>query len=91
MDSRVTRNYILLAVVKRLELAHRLKERPYPLVTILGDPITYRDSIIRLKIELVEIEVKKKKIVILFNILLLGKDKAVLGMPFLKEFNLKIN
>ena len=26
-----------------------------------------------------------------FNILLLGKDKAVLGMPQLQEYNLKIN
>ena len=40
---------------------------------------------------LVKLELKGQKIVILFNILLLGKDKAVLGMPFLREFNLKIN
>jgi len=26
-----------------------------------------------------------------FNILLLGKDKAILGMPWLQEYNLKIN
>jgi hypothetical protein len=26
-----------------------------------------------------------------FNILLLGQDKAVLGMMWLKEYNLKIN
>ena len=39
----------------------------------------------------VEIELKGREIVILFNILLLGKDKAVLGIPFLREFNLKIN
>jgi len=26
-----------------------------------------------------------------FNILLLGNDKAVLGMPWLQEYNLKIN
>ena len=26
-----------------------------------------------------------------FNILLLGQDKAVLGMPQLQEYNLKIN
>ena len=40
---------------------------------------------------LVKIELKGQKIVILFNILLLGKDKVVLGILFLKEFNLKIN
>jgi len=26
-----------------------------------------------------------------FDILLLGNDKAVLGMPWLQEYNLKIN
>ena len=40
---------------------------------------------------LVKVEIKGRKIIISFNILLLGKDKAVLGMPFFKEFNLKIN
>ena len=40
---------------------------------------------------LVELELKNRKIVILFNILLLGKDKVVLGILFLREFNLKIN
>ena len=40
---------------------------------------------------LVEVEIKGRKIVISFNILLLGKDKVVLGILFLKEFNLKIN
>ena len=39
----------------------------------------------------VKVEVKRRKIVTSFNILLLGKDEAVLGMLFLKEFNLKIN
>ena len=40
---------------------------------------------------LVKIELEGQKIVILFNILLLGKDKVVLGILFLREFNLKIN
>ena len=40
---------------------------------------------------LVKVEIKRQKIVISFNILLLGKDKAVLKIPFLKEFNPKIN
>jgi len=85
------RNYILLIAVKRLGLLYRLKERLYPLVTILGDLIIYKDGIIQLEIGLVKIKVKGRKIVILFNILPLGKDKVVLGIPFLREFNLKIN
>ena len=39
----------------------------------------------------VKIELEDQKVVILFNILPLGKDKAVLGILFLREFNLKIN
>ena len=39
----------------------------------------------------IKLELEGREIVISFNILLLGKDKAVLGIPFLREFNLKIN
>ncbi len=46
MDSRVIRNYILLTVVKRIGLLYRDKENLYLLVTILGDPILYKDNII---------------------------------------------
>ena len=58
---------------------------------ISGDPILYRDSIIHLKTESVELQVKRQKIVVSFDVLLLGKDEAVLGMPFLQEFNPKID
>jgi len=40
---------------------------------------------------LVEIEVERRKVIISFNILLLGKDKAVLKILLLREFNLRIN
>ena len=39
----------------------------------------------------VKVEIKRRRIIISFNILLLGKDKAVLGILFFKEFNLRIN
>ena len=44
-----------------------------------------------MEIGLVKVKIKKRKFIISFNILLLGKDKAVLGILLLKEFNLKIN
>ena len=58
---------------------------------ILGDPIIYKDKIIYFKIGLVELELKGKHIIILFNILLLGKDEVVLGILFLQKYNPKIN
>ena len=52
------RNYISLAVVKRMRIPYRQKEVPYLLVTISGDPITYRDGIIQLKTEPLSIKLK---------------------------------
>ena len=82
---------MLLVAVKRMGLLYRDKENPYPLVTISGDPILYRDGIIWMETGLVKVEIKGRKIVISFNILLLNKDKVVLKMLFLKKFNLRIN
>jgi len=48
---------------------------------ILGDLINYRKNIINLEIGPVTIKIKGREIIINFNILLLGNDKAVLGMP----------
>ena len=46
VDNKVIRNYILLAVVKRIRIPYRQKEVLYLLVIILGDPITYKEGII---------------------------------------------
>jgi len=50
---------------------------------ILKDLINYRGGIINLEIGLVIIKIKGKEIIINFNILLLGNNEAVLGMPWL--------
>ena len=83
MDSRVIKNYILPKVIKRLGLFYRQKRNPYPLVIILGDWILYGNKMIYFKTGLVELEIKGRSVVTSFNVLLLGKDKAVLGMSFL--------
>jgi len=57
------------------------KEYPYLLNIILRDLINYRRGIINLEIGLVIIKIEGKEIMINFNVLLLGNDKAVLGMP----------
>ena len=72
---------MLLKTVERLKIPYRQKEYPYPLITILGDPIFYKNKVIHIKTELVELRIKGQKVIISFNILLLGKDKAVLEIP----------
>jgi len=58
---------------------------------ILGNLIIYKNKMIYFKTKLVKLELERKHIVMLFNMLLLGKNKAVLGKPFLQKYNLKIN
>ena len=72
-------------------LPHRQKEYLYPLTTISGDQIAYRGGIINLKTGPIQLTIKGRSVRISFNILLLGQDKAILGIPQLQEYNLKIN
>jgi len=81
VDSRVIRNHILLKVVERIGLPYRQKEYLYPLITILGDQIAYRGGIINLEIGPIQITIKGRPVRISFNILPLGQDKAILGIP----------
>ena len=58
MDSKVIKNYLLLAAVKRMGLPYRQKQNLYLLITISGDPILYRNGIICLKTKSVQLQVK---------------------------------
>jgi hypothetical protein len=53
MDSRVTKNYIIPKIIKRLEILYREKESLYMLVIILGKLVPYGDRIINLKTNLI--------------------------------------
>ena len=59
VNSKVTRNYILLATVKRLEILYILKENLYLSVIILENLIFYKNRVIRIKTELVELRIKE--------------------------------
>jgi len=61
-------------------MTYRQKEHLYLLVIILGDLVNYRGGIINIEIELTIIRIKGKEIIMSFNILLLGNNKAVLGI-----------
>ena len=72
---------MLLKIVKRLGILYRQKKYPYLLVIILGDLISYKNKVIYIKIKPVELQIEGRTVIINFNILILGKDKAVLEMP----------
>ena len=72
VDSGVIKNYIILEVVERLGILYRKKEKPYLLVIISGELVLYRDGIINLETELIQVNIKKWSIIMNFNILLLG-------------------
>ena len=49
MERQSRDNHILLKIVERLEIPYQQKKDLYPLVTILGDPISYKNKVIYLK------------------------------------------
>jgi hypothetical protein len=72
VNSRVIRNHIAPKVVERLGLLYRQKLELYTLVMISGDPVLYKNGIINLKIGLVQVNIKRRNIIVNFIILLLG-------------------
>jgi len=62
-------------------MTYQQKEYLYLLNIILRDLINYGGGIINLEIGLVMIRIKRKEIMMNFDILPLGNDKVVLGMP----------
>ena len=59
VDSKAIKNYILLVTVKRLEILYKLKKSLYLLVIISENPISYKNGVIYIKTELVELKIKK--------------------------------
>ena len=80
MDSGVIKNYILLAIVEKLRIPYKIKKNLYLLIIILGDLISYKNGVICIEIELLELRIKGQKVIISFNILPLESNKAVLRM-----------
>ena len=80
MDSKVIRNYISLIIIEKLRIPYKLKENLYLLVIILEDLIFYKNRVICIKTELLELRIKRQRVIINFNILLLGNNKVVLKM-----------
>ena len=59
-------------------ILYKKKKYLYPLVIILGEPVLYKNGIINLKTGPIQVNIKGRSIIVNFNILLLGTDKAVL-------------
>jgi hypothetical protein len=72
VDNRVTKNYITPSTIERLGLLYRQKLKPYTLVTILKDLVLYKNKIINLETGPVQVNIKKRDVIVNFNILLLG-------------------
>jgi hypothetical protein len=59
VNSKVIRNYITPKIVKWLGLLYKVKEKLYALITISKELVLYKDSIINLKIGLVQVSIKE--------------------------------
>jgi len=62
-------------------MIYRQKEHLYLLVIILKDLINYKGGVINIEIEIIKIKIEGKEIIMSFDILLLGNNEVVLGIP----------
>jgi hypothetical protein len=60
-------------------------------VTISGDPIAYGGGVIHIETEPMQLTIEGRLVQMSFDVLPLGKDEAVLGMPWLQEYNPRID
>ena len=58
VDSGAIRNHIILKIVKQLRIPHKEKKKLYLLIMISGELVLYKDSIINLKIKLIQVDIK---------------------------------
>ena len=70
--------YIIPQTAEQLGILYIEKEYLYLLITILGELVLYRDGIINLEIELIQVNIKKQSVIINFDILPLGQDEVIL-------------
>ena len=59
-------------------ILYKEKEHLYLLITILGELVLYKNSIINLETGPIQVNIKRRSIIVNFNILLLGINEAVL-------------
>ena len=59
MDNKVIKNYISPKIVKKLRVLYKLKKELYLLMIILEDLIFYKNRVIYIKTELIELKIKK--------------------------------
>ena len=87
IDSGAEADLISKDFIREYNIHYLLKSEPYLVLTINNKE---REGIIIYKIEPIEVKVYGKTIIIVFNIILIEKD-IILGSPWLKEYNPRIN
>ena len=55
VDSKAIKNYISLKIIKKLGIPYWQKKDLYPLIIILGDPISYKNKVIYLETEPIQL------------------------------------
>ena len=70
-----------LKTVKKVKNTLQIKRVPISINYNLRDPISYKNRVIYIETEPVELRIEKRTVIISFNILPLGKDEVVLKIP----------
>ena len=91
VDSGAQGNYVSPRVVNRFQIPWVWKERPYPLLMIDGAPTEYDQGMVNRETQPLEVGFRNKKETIVFDITDVSEHDIVLGIPWLRRSNPRID
>src|SRR5690606_16939227 len=91
IDSGSNGNYISPRIVNRYQLPWIQKEEPYPLATFDGSPVTYDGGMVRRETAHLTMTTGTRKEQVRFDITGTASYPVILGIPWLKKSNPRID
>jgi len=91
VDSGAMGTYISPGTVNRWELPYQKKEHPYHLTSIDGTPINYDQGLVHRETAQLEMTIGERTESVQFDITNTGRHEIVLGRPWLKKSNPRID
>ena len=83
---------MLAQTVRQLNLGTRVKQEAYALTVVNREAINSKEGIVKVKTNELQFKMPRGHIkLIMFNIVLLGHYKVILGMPQITMYNPTIN
>ena len=91
IDSGAQGNFVSPKIVNRYRIPWKRKTRPYPLNMADGQPTSYRQGMVDMRTEILQVTVEGKTEFMTFDLTDISSHEVILGMPWLRQANPQID